>query len=146
MRRIQLQHGAFSLVEVTLALGVMAFCVLAIAGLLPTGLSSQQASAQQSAAADIIGSIVTDLKSTAKSSTSSPRFGINIGSGGVIYIKEDGALGTNDDSRYRVEAVLTPQSGRMATTGRVQVSWPAQQADPTKAAGRVEAFLALDRN
>lgn len=145
MRRRCVHPGGFSLVEVTLALGVMAFCVLAIVGLLPTGLSSQQASAQQSASAEIISSILTDLKSTSKSATSSPRFGIDVATGGTLFISENGALGTRDGSRYRVEVILTPQSGRLATTGRIQVTWPAQQADPAKAAGRVEAFLALDR-
>ena len=34
---------AFTLIEVTLALGITAFCLLAIFGLLPVGLRSNQA-------------------------------------------------------------------------------------------------------
>lgn len=146
MRRFDGCDGGFSLVEVTLALGVMAFCLLAIAGLLPIGLSTHQASAQQTASTDIISSVVTDLRSTSESSNSSPRFGIDIASGGTIYIMENGTPGSQDNSRYRVDVALNPQAGRLATTGRIQVTWPPQQADPAKAAGRVEAFIALDRN
>jgi len=54
----------FSLVEVTLALGVAAVCLLAIFGLLPIGLNSNQASVEQTTAASLTRSIISDLRST----------------------------------------------------------------------------------
>ena len=53
---------AFSLVEVTLALGVAAFCLVAILGLLPTSLKTQQASIQQTTANQIISIIDSTLR------------------------------------------------------------------------------------
>ena len=49
--------AAFSLVEVTLALGVAAFCLIAVFGLLPVGVNSDQTSIQQTAAASLATSI-----------------------------------------------------------------------------------------
>ena len=53
---------AFSLVEVTLALGVGAFCLIAVLGLLPTSLKTQQASIQQTTANQIISTIFSSLR------------------------------------------------------------------------------------
>lgn len=49
--------AAFSLVEVILALGVVSFAVMAILGLLPTGLSTLRASMNQTVEAQIVRSI-----------------------------------------------------------------------------------------
>jgi uncharacterized protein (TIGR02598 family) len=62
MKRPLLETAAFSLVEVTLALGVAAFALLAILGMLPTGLKTQQASIQQTTANSIISQIFSDLR------------------------------------------------------------------------------------
>jgi uncharacterized protein (TIGR02598 family) len=55
-------HGAFSLVEVTIALGIMAFCMVAIFGLLPTGYSSNQAAIEQTTAATIASALISDIR------------------------------------------------------------------------------------
>ena len=54
--------AAFSLVEVTLALGVAAFALLTILAMVPTSLKTQQASIQQTTGNAIISSIFTDLR------------------------------------------------------------------------------------
>src|SRR6266511_307398 len=54
--------AVFSLVEVTLALGVAAFCLVVLLGLLPTGLKTQQARIQQTTANAIISTIWSDLR------------------------------------------------------------------------------------
>lgn len=56
------QSAAFSLVEVTLALGVAAFCLLVLLGLLPTGVKTQQSSIQQTTANQIISQICSVLR------------------------------------------------------------------------------------
>src|SRR5208283_4024904 len=70
---------AFTLIEVTLALGVAGFCLLSIFGLLPLGLTSNQASIEQTVAANLSSAIVSDLR-TAESigANVSPRFGLAI--------------------------------------------------------------------
>jgi type II secretory pathway pseudopilin PulG len=62
MKRPLLKGAAFSLVEVTLALGVAAFCLVTVLGLLPTSLKTQQSSIQQTTANQIISTIFSDLR------------------------------------------------------------------------------------
>jgi len=62
MKRPLLKTAAFSLVEVTLALGVAAFCLVAVLGLLPTSLKTQQASIQQTTANQVISTIFSNLR------------------------------------------------------------------------------------
>jgi type II secretory pathway pseudopilin PulG len=54
--------AAFSLVEVTLALGVAAICLIAVLGLMPATLKTQQASIQQTTANQIISTIFSSLR------------------------------------------------------------------------------------
>src|SRR6266516_6265509 len=62
MKRSVSGTGAFSLVEVTLALGVAAFCLIAVLGLLPTSLRTQQASIEQTVANGVMTEILGDLR------------------------------------------------------------------------------------
>src|SRR6266481_6118983 len=62
MKRSLPETSGFSLVEVTLALGVAAFCLIAVLGLLPTSLKTQQTSIQQTTANQIISQIFSDLR------------------------------------------------------------------------------------
>ncbi|MEI8309442.1 MAG: prepilin-type N-terminal cleavage/methylation domain-containing protein [Verrucomicrobiota bacterium] len=146
----------FSLVEVTLAIGIAGFALLAIFGLLPVGLSSNQASIQQTEAANIVTGIVADLRqvpnataiaSNPSLSSVSPKYGIDAaGAGSTIFLDESGALeSTAAQARYKAVAQLTqPSAGqRTATYGSVIISWPAAATNPS---GTVKSFLALDRN
>ena len=60
----RISPAAFSLVEVTVALGVMAFVMLAIFGLVPIGLSSNATALQQTAAVNLATGIIADLRQT----------------------------------------------------------------------------------
>ncbi len=62
MKRSPPETAGFSLVEVTLALGVAAFCLLVLLGLLPTGVKTQQSSIQQTTANQIISQIYSFLR------------------------------------------------------------------------------------
>jgi uncharacterized protein (TIGR02598 family) len=152
-------RGGFSLVEVTLALGLAAFAMVAIFGLLPTGLRSNQTSTEQMAAAGMASGIVADLQAAPVSippqDTISPRFQISLkapnGSGTAqrttFFLGEDGAPAgaVNADAnstlkpRYRATVYVTPAAAsgdtyqRTATTVRILITWPAL-ADPSAAA------------
>jgi uncharacterized protein (TIGR02598 family) len=52
-------RGGFSLVEVTLALGLVGFAVIAVLGLLPTGLTTMRQSMDQTVEAQIVQSIAS---------------------------------------------------------------------------------------
>ena len=72
MSRLSRQTTAFSLVEVTLALGIMAFCLVAIFGLLPTGLNTSRDAIAQTVAANIAGAIGADLRQAPAATTATP--------------------------------------------------------------------------
>lgn len=54
--------SAFSLVEVTLALGIAAFCLIAVSGLLPVGIQTNRNATSQTRATNILTSVVGDLR------------------------------------------------------------------------------------
>jgi len=154
--------AAFSLVEVTMALSVCAFCLLAIFGLLPIALQSNQAAVQQTAANGILSAVAADLRVTpvASGSTSvtSQQFNIPIPLNPVttspastsLYFTSSGQSSQtlNANSTYLLMVTFLPTSGtnaRSATCANMQVTWPAQ-ALPVFAAGSAKMFVALDRN
>jgi Tfp pilus assembly protein PilV len=53
---------AFSLVEVTIALAVVVFCLVTILGLLAVGINSTQASTVQTSATNILTAVASDLE------------------------------------------------------------------------------------
>lgn len=138
--------AGFSLVEVTLALGVMAICLIAVFALLPVGLNSNQAAIQQTVTSAVLTMISEDLHSTPKTANSSLRFNIPIPERTILYFTESGTPDSRANSRYRAAITFTPSTNRLATKGRILITWPAQPDDPSKAAGSVETFIALDRN
>src|SRR5438874_6748048 len=95
---------AFSLVELTLALGVAAFCLLAVFGLMPLGVQTNRNATSQTAATNIVAAVVADLRGTPKTATTSTQFGITFGTNATLYFDSSGqftaSLGAN--SRYRL--------------------------------------------
>ena len=139
---------AFSLVELVLALGVLAFCLIAVFGLMPVGMQTNRNATSQTAATNIIGGIVADLRATPAAATTSPQFAITFGTNKTLYFDAAGQGSTSltPDSRYRLN--ITWNS---APTGlyyaALKVTWPAA-ADPaiTTPSGSVEIFAAFDRS
>src|SRR5437762_11602421 len=95
---------AFSLVEIVLALGVAAFCLIAIFGLMPVGMQTNRNATSQTVATNITAAIVADLRTTPAAATTSPQFAITFGTDKTLYFDASGqasaSLGT--DSRYRL--------------------------------------------
>ncbi|MDD5349375.1 MAG: hypothetical protein PHQ12_04110 [Chthoniobacteraceae bacterium] len=161
--------AAFSLVEVTFALGVSAFCLIAIFALLPVGLKSNQTAAEQTAANGILSAVAADLRSAPQTvppgqAAASQQFQIPVPQNPVelsppsftLYFAGDGTFSADRQagSRYQLSAAFLPntpsgggngQAGRAATLVKLRVSWPAGAAS-CEAAGSVETLLALDRN
>src|SRR5437667_9070298 len=57
---------AFSLVELTLALGVAAFCLLAVFGLMPIGVQTNRNATSQTRATNIMAAVMADLRAMPK--------------------------------------------------------------------------------
>ena len=62
MKQALRNNPGFSLVEVVLAIGVVAFCLFAILGMFPVALKTQQTSVGQTTANEILAQILADLR------------------------------------------------------------------------------------
>ena len=146
---------AFSLVEVSIALGVASFCLLPVLGLLPLGINSHQASIQQTAASSLATAILSDLRASqinVPATSPSVQFQIPIPAAGTgtnrvstIFLREDGSVAQTGSSavvnanadpsqnpRYRATITFLPPAAaeqRTATQVRILITWPAL-ADP----------------
>lgn len=77
---------AFSLVEVTIAVGIVSFSMLAVMGLLPVGLKTLHDSSTQYATATIAQQIVSDLQLMPfTASASNPGYSISAMNGKMNY-------------------------------------------------------------
>jgi uncharacterized protein (TIGR02598 family) len=138
---------AFSLVEVTLALGIAAFCLIAVFGLMPVGVQTNRNATSQTAATNIIAAVVADLRATPRTSPTSSQFGITFGTNPTpLYFDGSGqfASALTANSRYQLNITWNsaPTGLRYAD---LRVTWPAA-ATLANASGSVEAFAAFDRN
>lgn len=152
-------RSGFSLVEVCIALGIAAFCLVAVFALLPIGLRGNLESSEETVATGILTQVVADLTSCpptaprGKAATTG-QFGIAIPANPVtaaasvspLYFSEAGFDGTSPGtlSQYRVNITFLTNSGTYAATlAHLEASWPAAAANPV---GKVETLVALDRN
>ena len=79
---------AFSLVELTLALGVAAFCLIGVFGLMPAGVQTNRNATSQTGAASIMAAVVADLRATSKPYDNSKTYltGNQVVSGSNCYV------------------------------------------------------------
>ena len=149
-------NQGFSLVEVTLALGVAAVSFLVVFGLLPIGLQTNQRSVEQTASVDILSAVAADLRATPRGIGSSSLFHIAIPSNPMtdsqsiapIYFDSAGQVANSSGTaRYRVTVTFLDNGGgsRTATFANLKATWPAAAA-AAEAQGSAEIFAALDRN
>lgn len=71
----------FSLVEVTIALGLVAFCLVALLGLVPVGMSQEKASFDQLGAMHVMSSVSSDFQGRVNEEGVTERFAIPVQSG-----------------------------------------------------------------
>jgi type II secretory pathway pseudopilin PulG len=135
----------FSLVEVTLAIGIAAFCLIAVFGLIPVGVKTNRDATSQTAATNIMAAVVSDLRATPNvgPTPTSMQFGISIPtdptsppeftppdvvpcSGGqtsnssqVRYVDSQGQATTSitSNSRYRLIVTFVKNTTATGTTG-----------------------------
>ena len=136
--------AAFSLVELTFALGVAAFCLIAVFSLIPVGIQTNRNASSQTAATNIIASVIADMRAT--TSSTSPQYGITFGTATTLYFDAAGQFTTSlaANSRYRAD-ITFPSAPSGLSYSDVNITWPAAAA-PANASGSVEMFAAFDRN
>jgi len=131
MRRLNFT-AAFSLVELTLALGVAGFCLIAIFALMPVGVQTNRNATSQTAAANILSSVVSDIRASPKGHANSAKYGIrrSLGNTTTLYFDGQGQFTTSPgaNSRYRLYAKIYPTIAQplyLATYAYLKVTWPA---------------------
>jgi uncharacterized protein (TIGR02598 family) len=164
MKRLFFNLAAFSLVEVTLALSVAAFCLIAVFGLVPIGVQTNRNATSQTAAASIIRTVVSDLRGTPRCVATSSQYQIIVGTGPVcgsvvspspktLYFDSTGQFSTSPgtNSRYQLNVTWNVTGGCSAALpcADIKVTWPpiVVQSSPTPVpSGSVEICAAFDRN
>ena len=158
--------AGFSLVEITLALGVAAFCLIAVFGLMAVGLQTQRAAVQQTKANAIISQIADDLRADVRlppgqASKAQGQWSnlhghwAAVATPDTLYFTNEGKqTGSVNQSPAPTDAVFRakityyapPTPGYTTALADVKVTWPAQ-VDPATAtpAGSVETFIAVNR-
>jgi len=168
MTRPLLKTAAFSLVEVTLALGVAAFCLIAVLGLLPTSLKTQQSSIQQTTANQIISTIFSFLRADVRLPPGQENkvcgddgtcdWGNLHGNWGrralpdtLYFNKEAKQIGLGGDpptdAVYRATITYRLPPSETTALADIRVTWPAR-VDPDSGgvpAGSVTSLIAVNR-
>ena len=139
--------SGFSLVEVTLALGVVGFCMLAIVGMLPVGLSANRNSIGQSAAADLARGIVADLRAAKNTANTnqSPQYAILFSTTApqTTYFGDDGAKASSPPAGG-FQATTTVNTNSIPVSVKIRITWPAA-VPPASASDAFEITTAIDR-
>lgn len=132
--------SGFSLVEVTLALGICAFCLISLVALLPSGITATQNASKETTAANIASAILSDFQMSVISGTdSSGNRTLSLPSQTAIYgftttsnplstnfiaLTDDRWQPTSNPGQYRV-AIQTNQTAADGPYNfTVKVSWP----------------------
>ena len=151
--------AAFSLVELTLALGVAAFCLIAVFGLVPVGVQTNRNATSQTTATNILSSVVSDIRASPPGQGISAKYGINRnklsattvcfdGQGQFIRFSTSGATCPANYYRFRLDVKMATQPGGVLYPNYawLKVTWPAAVnpiLNPTiKPSGSVETVAA----
>ena len=157
--------SGFSLIEVTLAIGIAAFCLIAVFGLIPVAAVTNRNAISQTTATNLMGIVLSDLRATPRTNNSSLQFAIPFGTSTTRYFNSQGQCACDSaglqrpnpltrscsltwspalQPRYRLDITWSaaPTGSRYAG---VKVWWPAA-ATAASASGSTEMFAAFDRN
>ena len=156
--------AGFSLIELTLALGIAAFCLIAVFGLIPVGVQTNRNATSQTRATNIMAAVVSDLRATPNATTTSAQFGIAFGTNATRYFDGEGrcscdnaglqkfnsGTGSCSDTwsaalQLRYQLNVTWSGSTALRYADLIVTWPAA-ATAANASGSTEMFVAFDRN
>jgi uncharacterized protein (TIGR02598 family) len=155
MKRTENSITGFSLVEVTLALGVAAFALIAIFGLLVTGTQTNHTAVEQTASSDILTAVAADLRATAKTSpsgsaTPSQQFRVSIPANPVasptptpttLFFSSQGQCSTSLDGSTQPDG--TSWNPPLQIRYRLTITFLAPSPTPAATPARTATFVDL---
>lgn len=150
-------RGAFSLVELTLALGIAAFCLIAVFGLMPVGVQTNRNATSQTVATNILASAVSDIRASPPSTHVSAIYQIKRtktnkttvcfdGQGGFTTLTATLETACPANYRYRLYVYITRNSINsqyLADYAYLKVTWPAAVAPTVTPSGSVETVASF---
>jgi len=167
MKQSPPETNAFSLVELALSIGVAAFCLLAVIGLLPTALKTQRASVQQTTASEVLSEFAADLRASVRyppglqdqlndQQRTLRGHWARVGTPDTIYFTNEGwqtggltPATTPPDAVFRLTLTYLRPPTETTALANIKVTWPAvvYPNDPATGTpeGSVETFLAINR-
>ena len=169
MRRSSRITAGFSLVEIVIALGVAAFCLIAVMGMLPAGLKTQRTSSNQTKVNAVMSQCVQFLRADVRLPPGQAKKAqggwANLNGHWQSVAVPDTLFFTNDGLQNGYAQVTNPNSLPAAPAGavfratitylfpptattsiaKIFVSWPAGQTDLTQVEGSIDMFAAVNR-
>jgi len=137
--------SAFSLIELTVTIGIAAFCLIAVLGLMPVGMRTNRNATSQTAATNIMAAVISDLRATPKANNNSSQFAITFGTPATLYFDGSGQFTTTPGANSRYQLSVTWYGTTGSRYADLKVTWPAAAAT-ANASGSTEMFTAFDRN
>ena len=158
--------SGFSLVELTLALGIAAFCLIAVFGLIPVAALTNRNATSQTRATNITAAVIADLRATPRTNSASLQFAIPFSTNTTRYFDSQaqcscdlpGSQKPNPLTRTcssvwnpalqpRYRLTITWSGSTSLPYADLKATWPAA-TDPTTITptGSTEMFAAFDRN
>ena len=139
--------SAFSLIELTVTIGIAAFCLIAVLGLMPVGMRTNRNATSQTAATNIMAAVISDLRATPKANNTSSQFAITFGTPtpATLYFDGSGQFTTTPGANSRYQLNVTWYGTTGLRYADLKVTWPAA-ATTANASGSTEMFIAFDRN
>ena len=123
--------AAFSLVELTLALGIAAFCLIAVFGLVPVGVQANRNATSQTTATNILSGVVSDIRASTPGQGFTAKYHITRSKNTFTTLYFDGqgqattSLGANSRYRLYVKIANNPAAVVYPNYVWLKVSWPA---------------------
>jgi type II secretory pathway pseudopilin PulG len=158
------QRG-FSLVEVTIALGIAVFAILSVVGLLSVGILSNRISIEETRASTLLTILEADLRNTLPGTGLSGLYGLpmpyatnaggevvrnpalmagTLGSTGVDGSGQPVPLSASPPSAFQASVVyvrIPPTGSLLPTEARLIVNWPGTNSTNVEALGRTTGMV-----
>ena len=110
----------FSLVEVTMAIGLMSFCLVALIGVLPVGFSQERKSSDQMLSLQALTAVAADFKNWDISKSATSKYEMHAGAGTVLELDENLNRLTDPGStgvkQFHVTYTIEKATSRFANT------------------------------
>jgi len=143
-------RSAFSLIEVTIAMGLVAFAALVIFAMLPTALSLSRESSDETIAVNVLSAITMDINNSSGRAPTSFLQGVplTVANSGTNYFDEQGVRvmdAADPQARYRATWEVRLKDAFKTSSRHVylRVGWPAAKPVPN---GWVETVVVLPEN